>query len=115
VIEADNDAKADEASVAHDPEPKNKLPEVYWMTRDRINGRLLDKVDVWLVRPEQEDLGRGESWWRAPKDLVDKQDTFHASWTLAEAKRNARTIPETRMECIRVGNAADAVEVPLLN
>jgi hypothetical protein len=116
VSEADHDAKADEAAVAHDPEPKSKdLPETFWLTRDRLNGRLLDVVEVWLVRPEQMELSHGDIMWKAPHEKVDKEMTWWGSWTVTEAKRQARTIPDTKMECIRIGRQEDVVSVPLLN
>lgn len=104
-------------SDTHDPEPKIPLPAVFWMTRDKCNGRMLDVVEVWLVKPEPSFCEDGDVMWIAPVDQVDERDTWYASWKLAEAaeNNNSHTLPQTCRECIRVGREVPVVHVDALN
>lgn len=81
---------------------KKSPSAVYWMTRDsESGGRLSDKVDVWLSRPERHRLDDGSACWLGQGELG--LDDRYAEWTIEDARRNAYVYPETDRECIQVG------------
>jgi hypothetical protein len=74
-----------------------------WITRDSglgpdgATGDLYQHVDVWTVRPTglRDDVGR--YWLPISADIVK----VHAGrYTLDDAKRRFRTLPDTDLECI---------------
>lgn len=98
---------------------------VYWMTRDKIGGVLMD-VDVWAIAPERVAHADGDVSWLEPEVAelvrgritrgvntihvldaslyVDEHETCVDSWTVAEArKRHGNGIPENDRESVRVG------------
>jgi hypothetical protein len=76
-----------------------KLPETYWLTRDRQHGVLSDKVDVWAVKPDRVRFADGDVQWFAPEELIDYVTTWLAEWTLAECP----TTPDDDRMCVRIG------------
>lgn len=81
----------------------DKLPPVYWLTRDTAEGRLDDRVDVWAVRPIPYRFADGDLEWFAPDDVnVDSVDTCLGDLDLVAAAKIG-TVPTGELECVRVG------------
>lgn len=88
-----------------------KLPAVFWCTRDRIGGELVDKIEVWSLRPQRLACEDGDVIWTPPDEVllgisVRVEDDPHCvgEWSIAEAYlRIGPGIPATDRECTRVG------------
>lgn len=82
----------------------DKLPPVFWLTRDTIHGDLIDSVDVWVVQPVPERHDNGDVNWCAMKGVkVDEVDTCVGDLPSAEAAIAIGTIPTSIFECVRHG------------
>lgn len=89
-----------------EPEPKKYL--TYWATRERKGGKLSDKIEIWLVRPERIRFTDGDVMWLAPADAIGLRDTFYGEWSVDEALKNIGPgYPATDRECVVVGNPED--------
>lgn len=87
--------------MASPPETKYAT---YWVTRERRSGKLADRVEVWLVRPERLRFDDGDVMWIAPRRLVDMGPTYYGEWSLEQALKNMGPgYPGTDRECVRVG------------
>lgn len=83
-----------------------KLPEIFWMTRERIGVDLSNEVDVWAVRPQRRRYENGDVMWWPPDHLdIDREHSIVDTWTIAEAKRRYAGAPDTDLECVVVGGA----------
>lgn len=83
-----------------------KLPQCFWLTRDKIFGELSSRVDVWAVEPVREEIAGRDVIWCSPDGAdVDSEDTCLGDWSCAEAHRHVGNgIPCTDRECVRVGD-----------
>lgn len=82
----------------------------YWLTRDcAVDGRLSDRVDVWLARPERRVLpgGVGCVWIcddvRTVNVTAGDVPSRWSQWTVQQCLVTCRVFPETDRECIHVG------------
>lgn len=86
------------------------LPDVYWLTRDKLEGELSPRIDVWCIRPEFWGGENGDGTWLTPMKLIDKVEARLCSWSVAEAQRRVGNgVPESERECLRVGNIEELV------
>lgn len=70
----------------------------HWVTRDSSpeTGTPLDKVKVWLAKPDRERDGNGNRWQSSnPED-------YYGEWTLMECLYHVKTYPDDDRQCIRV-------------
>ena len=88
------------------PKPET-LPDVYWLTRDRIGGELQDDVEVWASRPERQQYEDGDVLWFGQLNLIDKENTCIGAWTSAESKARFAGSPDNDRECVRVGRESN--------
>lgn len=99
------DQIAERAQVAA---PKRSQYATYWLTRNRLNGELSSKVDIWLVRPDRLRFADGDVHWLALEP--GGESAHYGRWTLAQAHFEVGAgVPETDRECLRVGDDAAAV------
>lgn len=80
-----------------------KAPDVsYWLTRASEAGVLLNRIDIWLLRPERVRLPDGDVHWLALDDQGESVHTGH--WTVDEARKQVGWgVPDNDRECTRVG------------
>jgi len=77
-----------------------KLPDVFWVTRDTDQHGLSDEINVWISRPELQRTATGLCWLgTGVTGIEDRIET----WTVAQCLKNIGTYPETARECIRRG------------
>lgn len=89
------------------PDATKCPPSTYWLTRNRLNGEISIKVDIWLVRPDRLRFKDGDVHWIAlsPGDAEASSKAHFGRWTLDRAKHEAGPgTPDTDMECVRVGH-----------
>jgi hypothetical protein len=74
----------------------------YWLTRDSDGTGLSELVDVWTQRPTRVNLfGGGTAWLH--EGITGVEHRF-AQWTLTETRLQCHVVPDTSLECIRVGH-----------
>ena len=73
------------------------------MTRDCTEGVLSDCVEIWCVKPTPSYFADGDGIWLAPIEMMDRGTARVAVWSVTQAMKEARTVPEDVHECIRVG------------
>lgn len=86
----------------------------YWLTRNRLDGELSGKVDVWLSVPHRVRFEDGDVHWIGLTDVPDDAadtggtSTHYGRWTVEEARHHAGNgVPMTDLECLRVGPESD--------
>jgi hypothetical protein len=82
---------------------KVEIPGPYWLTRDKEDGVLSDKVQVWLIKPDLERFDDGDVMWLPNLDVVDTETTHYAEWTIGKCLKECYVYPETERECLKVG------------
>lgn len=82
----------------------------YWLTRNRLNGELSEKVDVWLSEPHRIAFEDGDVHWVGLSAVSDDgaeggTSTHFGRWTVEQARHEAGNgVPATDRECLRVGH-----------
>jgi hypothetical protein len=94
---------------AANAKPSWPPPGIWWVTRDSspvLDGGLDDCVDVWIAAPTRllDGSPRGSAYWMSGRDL-DAWDlsTRWGRYTAASMRAWLGVIPDTDLECIRVG------------
>lgn len=78
--------------------------DVYWLTRDTVEGALADRVEVWLARPTRLRFLDGDTMWIAPLDAVDREATYWGEWSLDQARSVVGPgAPDNDRECTKIG------------
>lgn len=81
--------------------PTKKVPSgPFWLTRDKRDGILSTKVEVWLVQPELHRYEDGDVMWLPPLEIVDDGPSNFGEWSIEKCLKECRTYPETERECI---------------
>lgn len=93
------DLRVEETRMA-DTHVSVHLEGPYWLTRDKRNGVLLDKIEVWLAKPALHRFEDGDIMWLP--DLLES-DSHYGEWTINQCLKECRVYPETERECIVVG------------
>lgn len=109
---------------AADERSKKASPRTYWLTRNRLEGVLSGRVDIWLARPDRIALPDGDVQWLAleempssvgPNGEVVEESAHYGRWTVDRARLEVRGgVPDTDRECLKVGGedvVPDAAEV----
>jgi hypothetical protein len=78
-----------------------------WLSRDRLDGRLSERVDVWGVRPQASRYDDGDVLWYAMVEAG--QTALLARWTLGRAHQVAGTVPDDERQVILVGSTPPVV------
>lgn len=73
----------------------------YWLSRDKRNGAMSDRISVWLVKPERCELPSGDIVWFGWKSNHD--NALYSTWTIQQCLYECRVYPETDLELIRYG------------
>jgi hypothetical protein len=72
-----------------------------------MDGRLSDKIDVWLTKPEPLFCSDGDLIWIAPLTVVDRGESHWGEVSLAIARGEVGySIPSTERECLHIGRGA---------
>lgn len=80
--------------------------QTFWLSRNRLNGTLADKVDIWLQRPERIEFNNGDVQWLAldAEDAYTAESAHYGRWTIARAHIECGPgIPANERECLKVG------------
>lgn len=73
-------------------------PWQYWLTRNRVDGQLSSRVDVWLSRPSRSVTDDGDVYWFVHGEGAERE--HFTRWTIARATREVGGgIPDTDREC----------------
>lgn len=88
------------------------MSEVYWtfwLSRNRTNGVLESKVDVWLERPERLRFGDGDVQWVVLDE--GKHTAHYTRWTLDQARAEVGNgVPQTDLELLYVERDPKPIE-----
>jgi hypothetical protein len=89
----------------------------YWLTRNRFNGVLSEKVDIWLSAPHRIPFQDGDVHWVGLSEVPDGAEetggttTHFGRWTLEQARHEVGGgVPATDIECLRVGPEIEKVK-----
>jgi len=81
----------------------DKLPPVFWLTRDTLRNELNLAVDVWVVQPKPHRYEDGDVVWYAPSGESHVGPDCIGDLPADEAARAFGTVPTDLFECVRVG------------
>lgn len=74
----------------------------YWLTRNRLEGELSSRIDVWVELPDREEEDDDNVFWFVHGE--DAQRAHYARWTIDRARREVGNgIPDTDRECVAIG------------
>jgi len=94
-------SKIEKEYTVGDASVKVEMKGPYWITRNRTNGVLEDKVEVWLTKPDLRRFEDGDVMWLPDLSAVDAEITYFAEWSLDRCIKECGPIPETERECLK--------------
>jgi hypothetical protein len=75
----------------------------FWLTRDKKNGELSSKVEVWLVKPDLHRFDDGDVMWLPPLNIIDDMPSNFGEWTVERCMKEVYVYPATERECLKCG------------
>jgi hypothetical protein len=90
------------------PRPPEKLPETYWLTRDRQRGVLSRDIEVWAgTPPVRLTFGDGDVVWLAADTDAFQDSVLLGTWPLPDAQAHVGDdVPHSDIVCVRIPSRA---------
>jgi hypothetical protein len=93
-------------------DPSGHRYRTYWLSRNRLDGELSNKIDIWLTPPERLRFADGDVQWVVLGEL--RHVAHYGRWTLEQAEHEVGPgVPDTDRELLRVGDETTIVPVNL--